>query len=115
MDKDRLQALFLAEEAFFILMKKTGGVRSMLKPLPGEWEEMSKLSDELGSKLKKSGEYFYPGGGSVFSEFKELRDAAGDLTPIVNKFRKDMNVDEIISVAEGVLEEWKSSGKERKG
>ncbi len=73
------------------------------------WGEIGRKMEETGKKLKEEGKYFHPGGGSVFMDYKNLRDRQPTkpcVRSVATRFRVDMTYEEIIQEATKVIQEW---------
>ena len=73
------------------------------------WREAERKMEETGKKLKEEGKYFHPGGGSIFMDYKNLRDrqpASLCVRSVATRFRVDMTYEEIIRETEKVIQEW---------
>jgi len=86
--------------------------------LPPEWKKSLEEGEKLLTKLTEEGRYFYDKGGSIYNDYKVLRDKnvpEGGMRKIVKKFNLEMSKEEMLSTAEKFIAEWQSvGGKERK-
>lgn len=101
---------------------KLGGWDGSLGSLPDApepWEQLYDAGVELSQLLKDKGEYFKEG-GSIFIDYKNLRElnASGSEATyaLARRFSLDMTETEILAEAERVVDEWMGAGEvERKG
>ena len=73
------------------------------------WKEVERKMKETGKKLKEEGKFFHPGGGSVFMDYKNLRDRQPVnlcVRSAAIRFRVNMTYEEIIQEAAKVIQEW---------
>lgn len=86
---------------------------------PLAWKELDAEYDEIMDGLKKEGGYFHQDNkGSVFMDFKNLRDSivlGPGMDNIARNFSSQMSKDELLKKAHGIIEEWQAhSGQEKK-
>lgn len=85
---------------------------------PPAWKELDAEYDKIMDGLKKDGGYFHQDKGSVFMDFKNLRDSivpGAGMDNIARNFSSQMGKDELLKKAHGTIEEWQAhSGQEKK-
>lgn len=114
-------ALFLAREILPLVARQENIkiVEREEEELPPAWRKLESDFNKTMKKLKKQGRYFHEGGGSVFTDYKNLRDSVvsrGGMEEIAKEFSSRMSKEELLEKAREVVEEWQqSSGQERKG
>lgn len=89
----------------------------IIDALSSEWKKASKEKEKLSEELRKNNQYFYPESGSVFVDYKELRDSqpSGSFDNVVSKFSLNMTYEQLLETARGVIAEWQAEpGIERK-
>lgn len=121
MDIVKIFASFLVQQAPINIAKARGGnLLQQMGSLPNlkAWEELNEEGNKLHDEFKKTGEFFYQEGCSLFMDYKNLRDAVvldGGMRKVVSRFTDNMTKDELRQTAETIISEWLSStGKERK-
>ena len=117
MKEDYIFATSLADEVAAFKLLRSGKPQVLLSP---GWMEVTVIRDQLVDELKKKRKYFHSEGGSVFSDYKNLRNTnlpeKTTVEKYIPRFHDDMSAEEILTTAENIVVEWKaSSGIESKG
>lgn len=112
MNQDRLFAHFLINEVHSRFMMQKMDLS--LDFLSGEWKDILGEGGKLEKEVKESGQFFIEG-GSIFSDYKELRDSViprgqGYMRKVITpKFSVKMSSQEILDKANGIIAEWRSA------
>lgn len=87
--------------------------------LPGEWEKALDKADSITQEAKARGLYFYLEGGSMFMDYKNLRESSSNRRDenYNRRFSPEATVPQIFTTAIQVIAEWKTAAArgERKG
>lgn len=122
MNRSRVYTAFLIQELPYSLFNpnRPENRRYITEPLPGEWEAASKKANSITDKARLQPGFKYPEGGSVFMDYKILRDnqvEVGEMEMVAQRFREESTLREIFTTATQIIAEWKTTAArgERRG